>query len=931
MKTKITKKKWLVAIACCCMFGNVSAQEDPAYFTQDFEDGTTYPATVSATESTFNKPYGEWKYLNVSTSDNVKYLRTGMGKADLRMPKSKGAYAITPLLDRGAKTVSFYEGRGDREISVYISTDGGTTWTKKTTVNTDATTYVNTVTIDSVQVNRIKLSNTGAKDADVDNISVTILATGTKATITTGDATNITKTSADVSGVLTSKGDKEMVEYGICWSYNATPTVADTKVAASAETFTVSLTGLNAGKTIYYCGYAISGAGTSYGEVKNFTTAAPALLVLKTKAAVLDNRSYDKTTMSGATGGTITNNGDGEPSEAGVVYGTSANPTTADSKATAASVGDDFDFNVKMIKLLPNTTYYYRAYAINAAGTAYGDELSVKTGDLKIIEGGAKNIIYCSPEGKDDTGDGSEATPFYTLQKAADIVQPGDTIYMMAGTYQYSARQNLDTCGTAEKPIALYAKGGRAILDFTSMPYHAHSDNPEQGVRLTGSYWHFYGLDITKASDNGLLIERNKPVGGSVADIVKATNQGHDNIIEQCNFYKNGDTGLQIKNLGSFNKIINCDSYLNCDEGQGDADGFAPKISVGDGNYFYGCRAYLNSDDGWDVFFKKDGGFSDNVSIIMENCISYKNGFLNETTVAEKGNGNGFKMGSDQGAMNVFLSRCVSVCNKSKGFDQNHNAGDIIMNNCTGMTLKSISDKAYSYRIYEAIASGHKVALTNCIAINDNATTDKVDKTTGKPKAGEEGKYGIYGRFQVDDIANLTKTTCEFRSAAPALFENVENHADLMAARDAKGNLSEITFAHIKAGSDLLIDKGTKIDAGTYRGLSVNGISYAGEAPDLGAYETGVVTGIQVVNSQASDKSLGLVQTESGIVLVSVNGASTAEGYQAQLFNSNGQMIGQHSFNGSTTAIYLPQSAKGICLLRVVGKNYNQTIKVVLK
>ena len=40
--------------------------------------------------------------------------------------------------------------------------------------------------------------------------------------------------------------------------------------------------------------------------------------------------------------------------------------------------------------------------------------------------------------------------------------------------------------------IALHAKGGRAILDFGAMEL---GDN-NQGIRLTGSYWHVYGLDI---------------------------------------------------------------------------------------------------------------------------------------------------------------------------------------------------------------------------------------------------------------------------------------------------------------------------------------------------------------------------------------------------------------------------------------------------
>ena len=86
--------------------------------------------------------------------------------------------------------------------------------------------------------------------------------------------------------------------------------------------------------------------------------------------------------------------------------------------------------------------------------------------------------------------------------------------------------------------IALHAKGGRAILDFGAMEL---GDN-NQGIRLTGSYWHVYGLDICNAGDNGMLIERNKPSGGDYNSIKGKTEEGHDNVIENCKFYRNKDT-----------------------------------------------------------------------------------------------------------------------------------------------------------------------------------------------------------------------------------------------------------------------------------------------------------------------------------------------------------------------------------------------------
>ena len=546
-------------------------------------------------------------------------------------------------------------------------------------------------------------------------------------------------------------------------------------------------------------------------------------------------------------------------------------------------------------------------------------------------DNGIVDIIHCSPEGNDETADGSEAKPFYSLQKAVDLAGPGDTIYMAAGRYQYDARININHGGTQEKPIALFARNGRAVLDFSSMPYHKHSDNPQQGIRLCGSYWHLYRIDICNASDNGLLIERNKPTGGSSADIMNATEQAHDNIIEQCNFYKNGDTGLQMKNLASFNYVINCDSYLNCDEEQGDADGFAPKISVGDGNYFYGCRAWLNSDDGWDVFFKKDGGFPDNVSIIMESCIAYKNGFLDENTVAPSGNGNGFKMGSDQGAMNVYLNRCLAVCNKAKGFDQNHNAGDIIMNNCTGMTLKSISDKSYSYRIYEQISEGHEVRLTNCIAINDNDATDKRDKN-GNVKPSEHGKQGQYGRFEVDEtLSGLTLVTSEFQKAAPSEFLDDANHRSLIAERLSDGSIPDDTYARLQEGS-FLIDAGTAVPDGTYRGIPVRGITYSGLAPDLGAYEShyGSAASLQAVSTSDRPSGLRLRQTAGGLTLLTVDAPAVSRCCQLLITDTQGRILERRQFAGNTT-LHLPLHAGPLVLKVQTDGGFTSTLKIFLK
>ena len=922
-----------------------TVDEEGRYFVQDFEDQSTYPGVEGKdanTELTFNVLGGEWIYYNSYISTNSSYNVNG-STANLRLPKN-GTYVITPILNSGVKKVTWNQMR--KNCVAYTSTDGGATWTSAT-IDGGTDGALCTITVESLNVNRIKIANEASGDADIDNLIVYAQAFGTPATVATGDATNITKNTAEVSGKILDAGDQPITEAGILWSLNTEPTLADNGVEVEdlkdLTEFSLLITGLKAEQKVYYRAYVLSNAGYAFGDVKSFTTAEATPAVVATSDVTKSGKKY-------RLGGIVTDDGGMELQEVGIIYDTTAG-LDYNKGTRVAMTKASYKFSTT-VTLNEATTYYLRAYAITAKGTAYGEEKQFLTEEVpETPDEILGDEIWCSPDGNDTTADGSEERPFFDLQKAVDIAQPGDRIWMKAGTYVYDKRINInDRNGEADKPIELFGKDGQAVLDFSGMPYHAHSNNPYQGIRHTSSYWHFKNIDITNASDNGLLIERNKPTGGSASDIINRTQDGHDNIIELCNFYKNGDTGLQMKNLAANNKVINCDSYLNCDEDEGDADGFAPKLSVGDNNYFYGCRAWANSDDGWDVFYKQEGGFGDNMTIIIENCISYKNGFLALDKVAPKGNGNGFKCGSNQGAMNVYMNRCLAVYNKAKGFDQNHNAGDIILNNCTGITnlscLASSSDKTYSYRIYEAIASGHEVRLTNCIAINDNDATDKRDKN-GDVKPSEHGKNSEYGRFEIDEtLSGLTVTTCEFQKAHPDFFVDITNHEELIAPRDEDGNIPETTFAHIKEGAShkmydgstmtsesLLIDKGKKVDATTYRGIAVNGIEYEGEAPDLGAYEFGgTFSDVKLVKQESQDKSIRLFQAQNGVLFVTVNDTAQCRDYSLNLYDASGRVLGQHQFNGVTTAIRLPLAARGMLVVRVEGTNgFIGTAKALVK
>lgn len=73
-------------------------------------------------------------------------------------------------------------------------------------------------------------------------------------------------------------------------------------------------------------------------------------------------------------GGNITSDGGSIVTEAGIVYSTSPNPTVAAKKLPVYQIGGSFSANLS--NLISDSTYHYRAYAINSQGIAYGEDKS---------------------------------------------------------------------------------------------------------------------------------------------------------------------------------------------------------------------------------------------------------------------------------------------------------------------------------------------------------------------------------------------------------------------------------------------------------------------------------------------------------------------------------------------------------------------------
>lgn len=193
-------------------------------------------------------------------------------------------------------------------------------------------------------------------------------------TVTTTAATNITASTATVGGTITNDNNILTTVQGICWSTQTGPTINDSKTSSTTVTvdFTGSLTGLTPNTKYYARAYLSNSDNTVYGNEITFTT---------TQATVLTLTSTTPTTITtttAAAGGNITSDGGAAVTARGVCWATTAAPTTTTGSKTTDGTGTG-TFTSSLTGLLPNTLYYLRAYATNANGTVYGNELTFTT------------------------------------------------------------------------------------------------------------------------------------------------------------------------------------------------------------------------------------------------------------------------------------------------------------------------------------------------------------------------------------------------------------------------------------------------------------------------------------------------------------------------------------------------------------------------
>jgi uncharacterized protein (TIGR02145 family) len=100
------------------------------------------------------------------------------------------------------------------------------------------------------------------------------------------------------------------------------------------------------------------------------------------------------TTITAFSGGNISSDGGSAVTARGICWNTAPNPTIALNTKTSNGTGIG-SFISSITDLIPGTLYYARAYATNAAGTAYGTQLSFTTVAASVtdIDGNVYNAV----------------------------------------------------------------------------------------------------------------------------------------------------------------------------------------------------------------------------------------------------------------------------------------------------------------------------------------------------------------------------------------------------------------------------------------------------------------------------------------------------------------------------------------------------------
>ena len=466
---------------------------------------------------------------------------------------------------------------------------------------------------------------------------------------------------------------------------------------------------------------------------------------------------------------------------------------SADGKAISKEVTADEVVRIPVAVNVGSNTIKAEFEPAAAANITSTKTVASETNVTRKVYGEAGQTIIVTPDGK-TTGDGTEESPL-DINTAVSYAQPGQTILMKNGVYDKWITINRSVCGTADKPINLVAES--ISTDGTDGVVLSGA-----GLTIIGSYWHVYGLYVKDSSGVGIQVSGNY----NTIDMCTVNHAANSGIQISRNGGADNYAGIQGKLWPTGNLIKNCESFDNCDAGRNDADGFAAKLTCGEGNRFYGCISHNNIDDGWDLYAKSVSGMIGSVTI--ENCVAYNNGWLTTDDVTAAGynygEGNGFKLGGGYLKGGHKLINCVSFGNHAKGITSN-SCPDISITRCTAYNNGNANSYSIGLNTMDSMLKEWKVS--GLISMSKADLTTKADLIPFSQHGDDNYIYN--GSESYNNLGQ--KATDEW-------FESVDT--TIRPSRNADGTIDMHNLLVIKSG--VLSDNvGARLDTTSEEAISV--------------------------------------------------------------------------------------------------------------
>ncbi len=308
--------------------------------------------------------------------------------------------------------------------------------------------------------------------------------------VDTWEITEITSTSAVLSGLVVAQGDG-FTEYGVCWATAPAPTVDGSKQIVDSITgavYKTKVTGLEHFTKYYVRAYVKQASGEYlYGNDTTFTTLAHIPTI-----TIKDASEINATTA--VFPAEVTYDGKSPVTMRGLCWSVTENPTTDDSK-TENGEGTGA-FNDTLTGLVADSTYYVRAYATNAIGTAYSSSKSFKTSI------GIATVVTLSAEAQETT---AQVKGSAIYDGGAEIIEKGivwgtsenpttsdNKVTATADTFEVEITGLTSSTTYYARAFATNSKGTAYGKNISFAPYPTALYMTGNGVGLDEEDWNWY-------------------------------------------------------------------------------------------------------------------------------------------------------------------------------------------------------------------------------------------------------------------------------------------------------------------------------------------------------------------------------------------------------------------------------------------------------